>query len=110
MNAFNFLVSNDKTHQKFNGGDFHRGSQRVFRFPNGFGASVVKTVYGRDGIADHGTYGATEGLYELAVTEWTSAESWGICYSTPITSDVLGWLSADDVEATLEEIRALWIV
>lgn len=60
-------------------------------FPNGYGASVIDTGYG-----------SRDGLFELAVLA-----DGKLCYTTPITSDVLGWLTADDVDATLAAIEAL---
>ena len=70
--------------------------QRVYRFPNGYGASVVRGQY---------TYGGPA-LWELAVIKWSGA-SWEITYETPITSDVEGWLDDAKVEALLVEIAAL---
>jgi hypothetical protein len=63
----------------------------TYEFENGYGASVIA-----DG------YGASEGLYELAVLH-----NGRIVYDTPITEDVLGWLTAADVQATLDKIAAL---
>ena len=73
------------------------GVQSLVFFPNGYGASVVKHRF---------SYGNEDGLYELAVLEGNK-EKWGLCYSTHITSDVLGHLSEQDVENTLEKIEAL---
>lgn len=67
------------------------GSQWKFRFPNGYGASVI----------DDG-YGAEAGLYELAVLRGGH-----IVYDTPITDDVLGWLTEDQVTEALDQIEAL---
>lgn len=64
-------------------------------FANGYGASVVR---GRL------TYGGKDGLYELAVIE---RETERLVYTTPITDDVLGHLSPEDVTRTLGEIAAL---
>ncbi len=69
------------------------GRQARFKFENGYGASVV---------CSSTSYGGDEGLYELAVTTED-----GLCYDTPITADVLGWLSESDVEESLAEIKAL---
>jgi hypothetical protein len=76
------------------------GEQHIYRFENGYGASVI-----RGGIS----YGHEEGLWELAVVtfEDESPESFRLCYRTPITSDVEGHLSADDVGALLARIRDL---
>lgn len=83
------------------------GIQRLYRFANGYGASVVR---GR------GTYGEADGLWELAVVKWVptgrcdhSLEGWSfrLCYDTPLTDDVLGWLSEAEVDAALERIETL---
>lgn len=66
----------------------------TIKFPNGYGASVVR---------GEGTYGSDEGLYELAVLN----SEGNLDYSTPITSDVLGWLSEEDVSKYLNDIAAL---
>lgn len=70
------------------------GVQTLYQFPNGYGASVVSTPY---------TYGGEDGLWELAVLNRHGT----LDYSTPITSDVLGWLTPEEVEVKLIEIAAL---
>ena len=67
------------------------GTQWKFVFPNGYGASVI----------DDG-YGAEAGLYELGVLHGGR-----LTYDTPLTDDVLGWLTADDVVEALDKIEAL---
>lgn len=77
------------------------GVQKVFRFENGYGASVVKNPY---------SYGGDEGLWELAVVlvyENEGRLSWKLTYDTPITEDVLGWLTWEEVEETLRQIEEL---
>jgi hypothetical protein len=64
------------------------------KFDNGFGASVVKGPH---------TYGGKEGLYELAVTD---AED-RLTYTTPVTNDVEGYLTEEDVTKLLEQIQNL---
>lgn len=56
-------------------------------FDNGYGVSVIRHI---------GSYGYHQGLYELAVLAGTPDE-YDLCYDTPITGDVAGWLTADDV-------------
>lgn len=73
------------------------GVQKVYRFDNGYGASVVKTPF---------SYGGEIGLWELAVLAFTG-EDYKLTYATPIASDVLGRLHESDVEETLEAIKAL---
>lgn len=65
-----------------------------FMFPNGYGASVVRNEY---------SYGGDQGLYEVAVIN-SNGE---LVYDTPITSDVVGWCSSDDVEELLIAIQSL---
>lgn len=76
------------------------GIQRVYRFANGFGASVVRFAY---------SYGGPEGLWELAVIRFTGPkdDDYELTYDTPITSDVEGRLTEDDVDALLAKIEKL---
>jgi len=78
------------------------GIQAKHFFPNGYGVSVVRftTPFGS------GSYGAEEGLYELAVLKGTE-EKWELCYDTWITSDVLGHQTVEEVEVLLYEIENL---
>jgi len=69
------------------------GTQRLYKFPNGYGASVIKTPY---------SYGGQTGLWELAVLH-----NGGIYYSTDITDDVLGGLTVREVEEFIDQIEAL---
>jgi hypothetical protein len=90
--------------------DNHKGTERShpvgsgvqwkFKFPNGYGASVVQfSLAGGFG----GSYGSESGLWELAVLNADGS----LNYDTPITSDVLGYLDEGDVAATLDAIAAL---
>jgi hypothetical protein len=63
------------------------------QFDNGYEASVVKSEY---------TYGGKNGLYELAV--FKDGE---ICYDTPITDDVIGYLRPEDVTDVMAKIQQL---
>lgn len=72
------------------------GVQYVFRFENGYGASVAKGPY---------TYGGPRDLWELAVLRFTgNGDEFNLCYDTEITDDVLGYR---ENEAILELL--LWI-
>jgi hypothetical protein len=75
--------------------DIQRGlnAARVM-FDNGYGASVVVGPY---------TYGGEDGLYELAVLDSNGK----LTYETPITNDVEGYLTEDDVTKLLEQIQSL---
>jgi hypothetical protein len=65
-------------------------------FDNGYGASVVKGPM---------SYGGKNGLYELAVLD-SNGE---LTYDTPVTNDVEGYLSEEDVTKLLEQIQKLEI-
>jgi hypothetical protein len=80
------------------------GIQVVHKFDNGLGASVVKAP----NVGFWGSsYGYDQGLWELAVLTFTSEDEYVLNYSTPITNDVLGHLSDEDVIAVLARIEAL---
>lgn len=75
--------------------DIYNGSamQHIYLFVNGYGASVIRNSY---------SYGHEYGLYELAVLK-----DGKLCYSTPITSNVIGYLTADEVVKHLQRIEEL---
>lgn len=69
------------------------GAQWIFSFANGYGASVIT-----GGIAY-----CTEGQpYELAVLKDND-----LCYDTPITDDVIGYLTSNEVYELLDRIEQL---
>jgi hypothetical protein len=70
------------------------GKQCIVQFSNGYGASIVQGPH---------TYGGTDGLYELAVF----GKNGEITYDTPITNDVIGYLSEEDVNEILNKIKEL---
>ena len=76
----------------------NNGIHAIVKFENNYGASVVKH--------DH-SYGGKDGLYELAVTQYDENGDWDICYDTPITDDVLGYLSEAEVTSYLMQIEQL---
>lgn len=84
------------------------GSQRVYRFANYYGASVVCFADADIG----GSYGFANRSWELAVILWIGKGGIGdggfiLVYDTPITDDVLGDLSEEDVDRVLEQIKGL---
>lgn len=75
--------------------DIQRGLNAArIMFDNGYGASVVVGPY---------TYGGEDGLYELGVL----GSNGKLTYDTPVTDDVEGYLSEDDVTRLLEQIQNL---
>lgn len=65
-----------------------------FKFKNGYGASVIK---------HYGSYGYEEDLFELAVLDSND----NLCYDTPLTDNVIGYLTNDEVLELLEQIKNL---
>lgn len=65
----------------------------IHDFDNGYSASVIRRP---------GSYGYSSGLYELAVLRHGRVDA-----TTPITDDVLGWLTMDKVNELLKQIEAL---
>lgn len=63
-------------------------------FDNRYGVSVVRTSF---------TYGGKEGLYELAVLD----KHGNLTYDTPVTNDVIGYLSEDEVSDIMEQVQKL---
>jgi hypothetical protein len=75
----------------------YSGIQAKHFFPNGYGVSVVKFP---------GSYGAEAGLYEVAILKGLE-EDWEICYDTPITDDVIGYQSVEDIDNLLSQVESL---
>lgn len=68
--------------------------QATMKFENGYGISVIHGEFAKGG----------PGTYEIAVLsgKWQSLD-----YSTPITDDVIGGLSPDEVTTVMHEIQKL---
>ena len=71
--------------------------QAIMFFPNGFGVSVISGLM---------TRGGKDGKYEMAILTG-SPEDYELCYDTPITSDVLGHLTPDDVTNYMKKVQSL---
>lgn len=76
---------------------FREAIQATAFFPNGYGVSVVRFP---------GSYGYTQGLYEVAVLKGDEKD-WVLCYDTPVTDDVMGHRDPTDIENIIEEVMAL---
>ena len=63
------------------------------KLDNGYEVSIVQSPH---------SYGGDIGLYELAI--FKDGE---ICYDTPITNDVIGYLRPVDVTEVMEKIQKL---
>lgn len=88
-----------KIHEPYDARPLESGAvQKLYKFANGYGASVVK--------GEH-TYGGDEGLWELAVLKFKTDGDFVLDYSTPITEDVEGHLTDGAVEELLDKVEAL---
>ena len=63
-------------------------------FDNGYGASVVRHIM---------SYGGKLGLYELAILD----KEGDLTYDTPVTNDVIGYLTTEEVTNYLIKIQEL---
>lgn len=70
------------------------GTMARIRFPNGYGASVITGFL---------FYTDSKHPYEVAVLDADGK----VCYDTPITDDVVGHCTQDDVEELLDKISEL---
>jgi len=73
------------------------GSKYLAKYENNYGASIVRSSY---------SYGGKDGLFELAVLKY-KGDDCNLCYTTPITDNVIGWLDTQEVGDLLEKIKAL---
>jgi hypothetical protein len=71
--------------------------QALMFFPNGYGVSVL--------IGGH-AYSDGSAPYELAILTGNVKE-WEICYDTPITDNVLGYLTPEEVTEYMIEVQKL---
>lgn len=69
------------------------GYRYACQFDNGYGISIIK---------HSGSYGSDEDWFEAAVLKGDR-----VCSTTPITNDVLGWLTEEEVVDTAKKVAAL---
>ena len=86
MNKFDLL-----TFEKMKNID---GVQAIVEFPNGWGASMVKSDM---------SYGGKSGLFEIAVLD----KDGKLSYETDIADDVIGWQDEKDIDRVLTAISKL---
>ena len=68
-------------------------------YPNHYGVSVIRGPY---------THGGRKGLYELAVVYMAPEDNESqLVYDTPVTNDVEGHLTPDDVTKLMKQVEAL---
>ena len=82
------------------------GIQKIYKFDNGFGASVVRFRTPL-GLSGYGSYTNNEKEWELAVIKFGDGDNYSLTYDTEITKNVLGHLKEEAVEEYLQKIKAL---
>lgn len=78
---------------EFENGPNYRYERARIIFPNNFGVSVVRGT---------NTYGGPEGFWEVAVIK-----DYRINYDTPVTNDVIGWCTEEDVTNIMKQVQEL---
>jgi len=68
-----------------------------YLYSNGYGISIISNEF---------SYGGLNGLYEIAILIGEE-EDYEICYETPITNDVMGYLNPEQVIQTIEDVKKL---
>jgi hypothetical protein len=66
-------------------------------YQNGYGISIICNEF---------SYGGRDGLFEIAVLIGDE-DNYDICYTTPISSDVIGYLTSEEVNSIVEDIKKL---
>jgi len=86
----------------------------IYHFENGYGASVIPEYDPmRSGLEPLGSRHIVPGRLELAVLKYTGTgdfhddHNWDLCYDSPITDDVLRYLTQDEVDTLLDQIAGL---
>ena len=81
---------------------FPSGIQMIYRFSNGYGASVVRFP---------GSYTDGDDEWEVAVLKFSSEDPMStdgpLCYDTEVTDDVIGHVYKDDLDTILDAIAGL---
>ena len=84
----------DLEFELINDAPFMVGKKSRMHFDNGYGVSVVSHTY---------SYGGKRGLYEIAVLD-SNGE---LTYDTPVTNDVIGYLTEKAVSKVMKEVQEL---
>lgn len=84
----------DLEFELINDAPFMVGKKSRMHFDNGYGVSVVSHSY---------SYGGRDGLYEVAVLDSNDE----LTYDTPVTNDVIGYLTEEEVSRVMKEVQTL---
>lgn len=84
----------DLQFERINDAPYMVGKKSRMHFDNGYGVSVVSHSY---------SYGGRDGLYEIAVLDSNDE----LTYDTPVTNDVIGYLTEEDVSNIMKQVQEL---
>ena len=84
----------DLEFEQLNDAPYMVGKKSRMHFDNGFGVSVVSHTH---------SYGGRSGLYEVAVLDKDGL----LTYETPVTSDVIGYLTEEGVTDVMKQVQEL---
>jgi hypothetical protein len=84
----------DLEFEMINDTPFMVGKKARMSFDNEYGVSVVSHTY---------SYGGKKGLYEVAVLD----SEGDLSYETPVTNDVIGYLSEKGVSDVMKKVQEL---
>ena len=84
----------DLEFEQINDAPFMVGKRTRIHFDNGYGVSVVSHTH---------SYGGRNGLYEVAVLDSDD----NLTYDTPVTNDVIGHLTEEDVTNVMKQVQEL---
>ena len=84
----------DLEFELINDAPFMVGKKSRMHFDNGYGVSVVSHSY---------SYGGRDGLFEIAVLD----KDGELTYDTPVTNDVIGYLTEEEVSGVMKEVQSL---
>ena len=81
---------------RFKPQSFLKGVQAILFFPNGYGISVVRNAWSL----------TTANTWEIAIIKGDEND-YDLCFDTPITDDVIGYCSEEDVSNIMKQIQDL---
>lgn len=80
-----------------------QGLRATCFFDNGYGVSVVRFKLPSFG---YGSYTSNENEWELAVL-FGDENNWELTYNTPVTDDVMGHLTNEEVTEIMKQVQKL---
>lgn len=89
------------------------GIQKIWRYPNGYGASAVKFKINPRLPLPYpiGNHGIEKNLWEMAILKFENKiredTFFTVCYTSGITNEVIGYLNPKEIEEYLIKVKNL---